>query len=406
MSRGQPRSISFAPPFPAAAPSKEAAQAEPLMTTVDYLVVGTGLSGGTIARVLADHNREVLLLERRTHVGGNVHDFLHANGARIHSYGPHYFRCTNPRIWEFVNRFADFYAYRATVKSLVKGRYENWPVCQALAGSVNGYARAWPGEPRNFEEACLRMMPRPVYEAYVAGYTRRQWGIEPRLLEAKLANRIRINADHQRELTPHYAYQGLPRTGYAEFTAKLVAGVPCRLGVDYLKVRSEYTARKALVFTGSLDEFFEFDQGRLAYRRQERKHEFFSELKWYQPCGQINHPAAQDSEPLRTVEWKHLMPAEQRAQIRGTIVTSEYPVTAEEPDHFEYPVPTARNKWLYRQYRQRARVVPKLIVCGRLGEFCYLDMDQSIERACVIARSLGIRHQVARRSARQLLVPG
>jgi len=359
------------------------------MTTVDYLVVGAGLTGSTVARILADHNREVLVLERRPAVGGNVHDYLHPCGVRVHTYGPHYFRCTSPQTWEFVNRFGTFFSYRASVKSFVKDRYEAWPIPRALFDSHTGWhSGRRSAKPGNFEEACLQKMPRPVYEAYIEGYTRRQWGVEPSLLDSKLARRIRINDDHESELTPQYPFQGLPQKGYADLMARFVAGIPCLPGVDYLKARSEYRARKALVFTGSIDEFFGFDLGGLRYRGQERKHLFFRHLNWYQPCGQVNHPDASDAEPVRTVEWKHLMPAEQQCQVHGTIVTREYPFAASHPDQFEYPVPTARDQWLYRQYRRRVQAVPKLIVCGRLGEFLYLDMDQAIQRARLIARRL------------------
>jgi UDP-galactopyranose mutase len=376
------------------------------MTTVDYLVVGAGLSGSTVARILADHNREVLILERRPTVGGNVHDCLHPCGVRVHTYGPHYFRCAKLPTWEFVNRFGSFYTYRATVKSLVNGRYESWPICRALLGRHLDWRSGGRSlKPKNFEEACLQKMPWPVYQAYVEGYTRRQWGVEPCLLESRLAERIRINDDHEGELTPQYPYQGLPQMGYANLMAQFVAGIPCRLGVDYLKVRSEYRARKALVFTGSIDEFFGFDMGALIYRGQERKQSFITHLNWYQPCCQVNHPDADDAEPVRTVEWKHLMPTEQQLQVHGTIITGEYPFATHNPDQFEYPVPTAPNLWLYRQYRRRARAVPTLIICGRLGEFCYLDMDQAIERASSIARRLCAGRQGPRQFSMSLTRP-
>jgi UDP-galactopyranose mutase len=364
------------------------------MTTVDYLVVGAGLSGSTVARILADHNREVLILERRPHVGGNVHDYLHPCGARVHTYGPHYFRCASPEIRDFVNRFAGFFGYRATVKSLVNGRYENWPLCRALLDTDVGWRSGSRSvEPKNFEEACLQEMPRSLYEAYVKNYTRRQWGVEPSSLAASLAERIRINDNDEHGLTPQYPYQGLPQRGYAHFMVNLVAGIPCLVGVDYLEVRSEYRARKALVFTGSIDEFFGFDMGHLTYRTQKRQHRWFPHLNWYQPCGQVNHPGSNDAEPLRTVEWKHLMQAEQQPQIRGTIITSEYPSAPDTPDQFEYPLPTTHNQLLYRRYRGRAQAVPRLIACGRLGEFCYLDMDQAIDRAMSVARRLCLESQ-------------
>ena len=359
------------------------------MSTVDYLVVGAGLTGSTIARVLHDHGREVLLLDRRDHAGGNVHDSLHPSGIRMHTYGPHYFRCSSRRIWEFVNRFGAFYPYRATVKSLVNGEYESWPVHATSFEQFLGWQASPPaGAPANFEEACLAKMPRPVYEVFVAPYTRKQWGVDPRHLQPALALRVRINHDHQTTLMPERAYQGLPAEGYGRLMGRMVEGVPLKLGTDYLENRSAYRARKALVFTGPIDEFFGFDAGRLGYRGHRRVHTFLPGEEWFQPCGQVNHPNGADHGALRTLEWKHLLPAARKQAIRGTLITREYPFTPEDPDRFEYPVPTAGNARLYRHYRRRAQAIPKLVMCGRLAAYRYLDMDQAIGLAMRVARKL------------------
>ena len=359
------------------------------MTAVDYLIVGTGLTGSTIARILHDQGREVLILDRRHHVGGNVHDSLHPSQIRLHTYGPHYFRCSSRRVWEFVNRFSGFYHYEATVKSMVKGHYENWPVSIALLDQFSGWQNSHPvATPANFEEACLQKMPRPVYEAFVMGYTRRQWGLDPRQLDSSLANRIRINVDHETTLTPRQVYQGLPTQGYSGLMTNMVGEIPCVLGVDYLKNRSSYNVRRALIFTGPIDEFFNFDAGRLGYRSLKRVHEFLPGSEWFQPCGQVNHPDAGDQGALRTLEWKHFMPADRQKRIRGTLITWEFPFMPEDPDRFEYPVPTADQARLYRHYRRRAHAVPGLVICGRMGTYRYLDMDKAIGLALRLAERL------------------
>jgi UDP-galactopyranose mutase len=360
-----------------------------MMTSADYLIVGAGLTGSTIARMLHDQGREVLVLDRRHHVGGNVHDSLHPSRIRLHTYGPHYFRCSSRRVWEFVSRFSAFYHYEATVKSLVEGRYENWPVNRACFGQFAGWQNSRStAVPANFEEACLQKMPRPVYETFVQGYTRRHWGVDPRHLHPGLAGRIRINIDYETTLTPRHFYQGLPTEGYHSLMTNMLEGIPCSLGVDYLENRSAYKARRALVFTGPIDEFFGFDAGRLGYRSLERVHEFLPGADWFQPCGQVNHPDARDHEALRTMEWKHLMPDYLQARLRGTLITGEFPFTPDDPDRFEYPVPTAAHAKLYRRYRRRARAVPGLIVCGRLGSYRYLDMDAAIGLAMRLADTL------------------
>ncbi|HVM51152.1 MAG TPA: UDP-galactopyranose mutase [Candidatus Acidoferrum sp.] len=155
-----------------------------------------------------------------------------------------------------------------------------------------------------------------------------------------------------------------------------------------LENRSAYRARKALVFAGPIDEFFGFDAGRLGYRGHRRVHTFLPGEEWFQPCGQVNHPNGADHGALRTLEWKHLLPAARKQAIRGTLITREYPFTPEDPDRFEYPVPTAGNARLYRHYRRRAQAIPKLVMCGRLAAYRYLDMDQAIGLAMRVARKL------------------
>jgi UDP-galactopyranose mutase len=167
----------------------------------------------------------------------------------------------------------------------------------------------------------------------------------------------------------------------------MITGIPCRIGVDYLKHRSEYRARKALIFTGSIDEFFGFEAGRLSYRGQQRRHQFLPHLDWYQPCVQVNHPDDREK-AIRTLEWKHLMPLAQRPRGEGTVITKEYPFTPDQTDNFEYPMPTATNARLYRHYRLCAETVPNLIVCGRLGSYSYLDMDKAIGCAMQVAARL------------------
>lgn len=359
------------------------------MTRVDYLVVGSGLTGATIARSLADAGREVLVLDRRSHLGGNVHDSTHASGIRVHTYGPHYFRCTSRRIWDFVNRFSKFVPYAALVKCRVNSHFEDWPIRQRLFENERDWTKPHlPRKPSNFEEACLQKMPRRLYETFVQGYTRRQWGLDPRLLDAQLAARVRVNGDHELTLTPGHRYQGLPELGYAALMENLLKEIPHLLGVDYLESRSSYEARRALIFTGPIDEFFGFDEGRLAYRGQRRVLRFIPKIDFHQPCAQVNHPDADEHGPIRTIEWKHLMPEQSRLQNQGTILTQEFPFSPQNPDHFEYPIPVPEYRQLYKRYRQRAVEVKGLTVCGRLGEYRYLDMDHAIGRAMLIAGKL------------------
>lgn len=356
---------------------------------VEYLIVGAGLTGGTIARALHDSGREVLVLDRRPHLGGNVHDHWHPSGIRIHTYGPHYFRTTSDAIWAFVNRFSKFYQYEASLKSWVDGAYENWPIAASYIRRTIGqsWRPSFSGPPANFEEASLAMMPEVIYEKFVKGYTEKQWGVPPRELSAALARRFDIREDDEPRLMRH-KYQGIPENGYAAFTRNLFDGIPVLLNYDYLRNQDGFAAGKLLVFTGPIDEFFGFRFGRLKYRGQQRVHEYLPEVDYAQPCGQVNNPSPTDGPHIRTLEWKHMMPPQYATRITGTVLTREITETPSDPDRYEYPFPDEANAALYCRYRALADSMPNTLVCGRLGEYKYYDMDQAIARAMMLAERI------------------
>lgn len=354
--------------------------------TADYIIVGSGLTGATIARELQDAGREVLVLERRSHLGGNVHDHAHPSGIRIHTYGPHYFRTSSDELWEFVNRFTAFYPYEAALKSLVDGRHENWPIAGSYIRRCIGetWEPGFRGTPTNFEEASLSLMPRLIYEKFVQGYSEKQWGVPARTLSAGLARRFDVRLDDEPRLMRH-KHQGLPVDGYAAFMGSILSGIPVLLNFDYLRRKEEVVARRGLIFTGPIDEFYGFDLGRLIYRGQQREHRYLPDTDQAQPCGQVNNPDPAGGAHIRTLEWKHMMPGGFARGIRGTVLTTETTFTPQDPDRYEYPFPDEANADLYRRYRERAEAIPQLLICGRLGEYRYYDMDQAIARARLLA---------------------
>ncbi len=355
----------------------------------DYLVVGSGLTGAVIARTLVDAGHRVLVIDRRAHAGGNVHDHVHASGIRIHTYGPHYFRTNDNQLWAFVNRFARFCPYAPALKSLVDGRHENWPIAGSYIRRMigNAWTPEFSGKPANFEEASLAMMPRLVYEKFVKGYSEKQWGVPATQLAAELAKRFDVREDDEPRLMRH-KYQGIPEQGYAAMMQAMLSGIPVLLNVDFLKHRSEFVATRGTVFTGPIDEYFGFDRGRLLYRGQRREHTYLPNVDQAQPCGQVNNPDPANGSHIRTLEWKHMMPAAIAGRIRGTVLTREITETPANPNEYEYPFPDAANARLYREYRERADSIRGLLVCGRLGEYRYYDMDQAIARAQLLAARL------------------
>ena len=359
------------------------------MKLVDYLVVGSGVSGSVIARTLADEGRQVLVLDRRAHVGGNVHDHRHESGISIHTYGPHFFRTNSEKLWQFVNCIAPFRRFEAVVKSYVDGNYENWPIAGSYIRRTVGqhWQPSFTGRPCNFEEASLSKMPAPIYEKFVRGYTEKQWGVPARELSPDLAKRFDVRDDDDPRLM-RQAFQGIPQKGYAHFVRALLGNIPVLLNCDYNHNRSQFVAKKLTIFTGPIDEYFGHDLGRLKYRGQVREHAYLPTTDWVQPCVQVNNPDPTSGPHIRTIEWKHFMPPEDAKKIRGTVLTRETPVTPNDPNSYEYPFPDDTNGKLYRRYADRARDIQGLLICGRLGEYRYYDMDQAIARAQLLARRI------------------
>jgi UDP-galactopyranose mutase len=342
-----------------------------------------------MARTLVEAGQSVLVVERRSHLGGNVYDETHQSGIRIHKYGPHYFRTSSDKIWQFVNRFARFQPFEAVLKSHVDGRYENWPIAGSYIRRTVGenWQREPFEQPRNFEEASLAMMPRLVYDKFVKGYTEKQWGVPAASLAAGLAKRFDVRHDDEPRLMRH-RYQGVPENGYATFMQELLKGIRVVLNCDYLLHKAELPAGKMVVYTGPIDEYFGFCFGKLKYRGQRRQHEYLPDADWAQPCVQINNPDPANGPHIRSIEWKHIMAPEYAKRIRGTVLTREITYTPSDTDDYEYPFPDDANSLLYSLYAQRAQAIPGLLVCGRLGEYRYYDMDQAIARAQVLAERI------------------
>ena len=361
----------------------------------DYVIVGAGLTGATLARLLNDAGRTVLVLERRHYVGGNCADFMHSTGVMVNRNGPHYFRTSSEKIWNFVNRFASWRTFAAEVRAAVGDHYERWPISrQWIAEHCADDPRSGAPQmetlpiPKNFEEAALRLMPQLAYDTFVAGYTRKQWGCDPKELAAELASRLEVREGPSPSLKLA-AYQAVPVLGYSELIASMLSGIKVETRVDYLLARENFPAERKIIFTGPIDQFFDFKLGRLRYRGQRRENVVLP-LYFRHPTVQTNYPDLKDGDFIREIEWKHMTRLDDAVrQARETLITREYPQDATEPDEFEYPYPDQANATLYREYRDWAESkCPGVLFCGRLGEFKYLDMDQAIARAMVLAERL------------------
>jgi UDP-galactopyranose mutase len=356
----------------------------------DFLIVGTGLTGATIAHVLSCAGYSVLAVDRRSHPGGNVYDYVHPSGILVQKYGPHYFRTSSQRVWNFVQQFGSFYRYEAKVLSRVDERHENWPVTLSYIRRLIGYipAHERTADAPNFEAAVLSIMPMEVYDRFVREYTEKQWGIPAHRLDPDLARRVQIRWDDDPRLTPRARYQGLPKAGYTELIQSMLKSIPVVLDFDYLQDRKLFRPRKMTVFTGAIDEYFDFSLGRLKYRGQRRDTTYHPGICRLQPAAQVNEPQHAGGAHIRTLEWKQLMPPKRVRRIKGTVVTKETPFSPEDSDQYEYPFPDEENRSLYSRYRALAAEEKNTLICGRLGEYRYYDMDQAIARALMLAKRL------------------
>jgi UDP-galactopyranose mutase len=274
------------------------------------------------------------------------------------------------------------------LKSKIGDEYLNWPVNQSYIEKIAG--KEWnlfKGEPSNFEEACLAKMPKELYELFIKGYTEKQWGVNTTQLDKELATRITINKANVNTLTPNHKWNALPAEGYTEMVRNMIGDIRIKLNYDYLTHRNNVVANKCLIFTGPIDEYFDYKYGKLKYRGQNRKLEYLKDVNQHQPCIQVNYPNAEDPR-IRTIEWKHLMPEEKKQDIKGTVLTHETPFTPDNANQYEYPFPDKANKFLYEKYKKETQSLTNTIICGRLGEYRYYDMDQAIGRAMGIASKL------------------
>jgi len=362
----------------------------PFRRAPEYLIVGSGLTGAVLARKLQDAGRSVLVIDRRSHVGGNVFDHVHESGIRVHTYGPHYFRTKSDEIWRFVNRFATFYRYEACVQSKVGSDYENWPIAGSYIRRKIGetWQPEFRGQPTNFEEAALSLMPRAIYETFIKEYNEKQWGVPADQLQAELCRRFDVRLDDDPRLMPQHPHQGIPVEGYAVMMQRMLADVRVELNIDYLADRALFKPTVMTIFTGPIDAFFDYSMGRLHYRGQQRETMYLADVDRYQPAAQVNEPLHAGGPHIRTLEWKQMMQPHEQQQVRGTVITRETPFSPQRADEYEYPFPDDANRALYRRYREAADQLENVLICGRLGEYKYFDMDHAIARAMTLSQRL------------------
>ena len=351
----------------------------------DYLIVGCGLFGSTFARLATDSGRSCLVIDRREHIAGNcyTHD---SDGIHVHRYGPHIFHTSNTWVWQFVCRFAEFNNFVLSPKGVWKGKlyslpfnmntfHEMWDIkTPDAAKHIIEYQR-YKGKVTNLEEQALSLVGKDIYERLIKGYTEKQWGRKATELPSFIIRRLPLRFTYDNNYF-NDRYQGIPIGGYTKMFNNMLDGVEVRLNTDYLSDRDYFDSlANKVVFTGPIDEFFDYEFGELDYRSL-RFEEKRLNTDNYQGNAIINY--CDDSKDYtRIVEHKHF----EKVDTDHTVITKEYPQNYKRGLVPYYPINDDKNQSLYRQYKEKSKTLTNIIFGGRLAEYKYMDMHVVIESA-------------------------
>jgi len=356
----------------------------------DYLIIGAGVFGSTVARILTDKGKNCLVIDRRSHIAGNIYTEP-INGIHVHVYGAHIFHTESQKVWHFVNRFADFNHYRHTVVANYNGSIYNLPF------NMNIFNKLWGvitpeqakvkiaeqsikfNQPKNLEEQAISLVGKDVYETLIKGYTEKQWGRSCSELPTFIIKRLPVRFTYDNN---YYSsqYQGIPIGGFTKMIKNMLEGVEVRLNTLYTAELAK--TAKEIIYTGPIDEYFNYSLGQLEYRGLRFETEYV-DIENYQGCAVMNY-TDRTTPFTRICEHKHFEFGEQS----GTVITREYPQTWQRGDEPYYPVNDEKNTALYERYKELAKSDPNVFFGGRLGAYRYLDMDKAIEEAFGLVEKL------------------
>ncbi len=361
----------------------------------DYLIVGAGLFGSIVACEARKQGKHCLVVEKRNHIGGNVYT-EEIEGIQVHRYGAHIFHTSNKTVWDYISQFAEFNRYTNSPVAYYKGRIYNLPF------NMNTFNRMWgavtPEDakkiiekqrrecavdvPRNLEEQALNLVGRDIYEKLVKGYTEKQWGCKAVELPPEIIRRLPVRFTYDNNYF-NDSYQGIPIGGYTQIIEKMLEGTEVRLNTDYLEQRE--TLRKlagTVIFTGPVDEYFEYCYGELEYRSVRFETEVL-DMQNYQGNAVVNY-TEYEIPYTRIIEHKHFEYGNQPK----TVISREYPVTWERGYEPYYPVNNEKNNKLYQKYAQRAEKEKGVLFEGRLGKYRYYDMHHIVAEALKCSKKM------------------
>jgi len=359
----------------------------------DFLIVGAGLFGAVCAAELRRAGKSCLVVEKCGHVGGAVRTELQ-HGIHVHQYGVHVFHTHDPRVWEYVTARARFNGYVHRVRATAGGREYTLPISLTTLREVYGTQTAAEAtevlrrvcvpckRPANLEELALASVGPDIYRLLIEGYSAKQWGRHPRELPASILRRFPLRRSFEDRYFGNCRYSGVPESGYTELVQCLLDGTPIELNTAFPGETWRRYARR-LIFTGSIDVYFQQKLGMLQYRTVRFKH-YAADCQRRQDAAQVNYCDC-EVPYTRVIEHKQLYPG---LRTEKTVLTGEYPVEWTEGDERYYPIRDDANSRLYRAYAKVARGERDVSFGGRLGTFRYCDMDQTIMTALELAARL------------------
>lgn len=358
------------------------------MKKYDYLIVGAGLFGSTFAYEMTKKGKKCLVIDKRNHIGGNVY-CKEIEGINVHEYGAHIFHTNNKKIWDYVNSFIEFNRYTNSPIANYKGEIYNLPFNMNTFNKLWGVItpeearkkieeqkeKAGIKEPKNLEEQAISLVGTDIYTKLIKGYTEKQWGRSATELPSFIIKRLPVRFTYDNNYF-NDKYQGIPIGGYNKIIEKMLENVEVRLNSNFFEDREYYeNIAEKIVFTGMIDEFYDYKFGNLEYRSLRFEHEMLDE-KNHQGVAVVNY-TEREIPYTRVIEHKHFEYGEQEK----TVITREYPSEWKLGDEPYYPVNNEKNNELFKKYKELADKEENVIFGGRLGDYKYYDMHQVIEEA-------------------------
>lgn len=368
----------------------------------DYLIVGAGLFGAVMAERLAnDKKAKIIVIDKRSHIGGNCYSkYDEETDIEYHLYGTHIFHTSSEKVWNYITQFTEFNGYYHQVLTTYKNKVYQMPINLKTINSfynlnlkpyeVDKFLKKEASKsnitkPKNFEEKAISLIGKPLYEAFIKGYTTKQWGKSPTELPAGILKRLPVRSSYKDDYFHDARWQGIPVDGYTAIFEKMFksSNIEVHLNCNYFDHKNKFDVNEKIIYTGPIDRYFNYQLGHLEWRSIELEQKVVN-VEDFQGTSVMNF-AEESVEYTRIHEPRHLHPERTYTKDKTIIF---YERSKEDPNNPYYPINTETNRTLYKKYRELADNEKDLIIGGRLGNYAYYDMDKTILAALNCYRKL------------------